>query len=171
MNAHPDLIHGIYKSLFLFIWDKLGNMPTRAAIQPVEDDVLVDKTASHLPLGRWGVNMSGMSTLHTLSGPGLAQVLQTLQVSHTSLSRSKNLLCHADSFKKAAYHVFRGVPPSSVKPSQREPVSADSTSAEPLQPCRFPGSLMEIHKTENQAQDWLGAQQVNHRQCLQYSVR
>ena len=43
MGARPELINGTHEGVLGLVEDKLGGMPSRASVQHVKDDVLMDK--------------------------------------------------------------------------------------------------------------------------------
>ena len=77
VHADPKLVDGCHEGFSILVRDDSGNMPTCAAADHVKDDVFVDKEqiTFHLSL-----ILSGIATLHTVSGPGLAHSRHTLQV-------------------------------------------------------------------------------------------
>ena len=87
MDPNPAKVNGIRQRLLELVRDQHARMPACATVEHVEDDVLVDEQErSH---STCLLKVSGISTLHTLFGPGAAHMRHTLQVSQISGIKSR----------------------------------------------------------------------------------
>ena len=102
-------------------------MPACASVEHVEDDVLVDEQEIALDLLIEGVrNIHTAHVVWAWSGPHAAYLTGIADL----WDQIENCIWDSDTFEETTHHRGRGVPPSHMKLSQRETVSAYPTRPE-----------------------------------------
>ena len=127
MNSDPAELNGVRQCGFELIGNESACVPTRASVQHVEDDVLVDEQEVALDL--FIECISDIHTTHVVRarlGPHPAHLAGVADLG----DQVENLIWDSDSFQKPAHDLRGGVPPANVKLPQCEPVGSYSARSE-----------------------------------------